>query len=577
MTEEPPQKRMIVHYVPYFRASDGAVFEAITIKSKQMFLVLKGDKWSVTPEIKTDEDDKTIELLRPPEDFPYEPYAFTIAEIDSLPTVPGIEMMEKAYDSILETIGPYQDTQPWHKQIDAAGILLSHFQEKVETVPYIAKVGAPESGKTRSLGIISWLAYRPMMAVDLTSANVYRYYGRDVQAAGTLLHDEVDDGEIDRDKSLLAIYNSGYKYGARVPRIGGENNDKQSYYYSFGLKWFSGVGLPYSRTFRSRCIIQKFQQGWPERIDITNEDKELFRQVRKGLIVLRMLKAHDTFQQVNTGLRGRSRELYTPLLAVLEGTKHYATVLKQLTMLDAERQEEDKDSKQGYIARAVVGCWIEAAVKALEVKDYKELIADPRLVVKMDQPLFVPNSAVVAKLDVTESTNDKGRKILTSDEIPHTFSHYDIGKIQAENLNGKRAMEWIDKKKVRGYKYDLQTIRRLDIRYGTPGTFGTLGTPSGGTEGGLKVDKSRSEQVKNDPEKGVNLTGNSVPSDPSVPSIVDQIYPSAEKTVQRADSIKCPLCKATFETGKQAQDHGVRHHPGKAITARLMEMGVAVP
>jgi hypothetical protein len=44
-----------------------------------------------------------------------------------------------------------------------------------------------------------------MMAVDITSANVYRYYSRDIQA-GTIIHDEVDEGEIDKDASLCSIY-----------------------------------------------------------------------------------------------------------------------------------------------------------------------------------------------------------------------------------------------------------------------------------------------------------------------------------------------------------------------------------
>jgi hypothetical protein len=372
--------------------------------------------------------------------------------------------MEQAYETTLETITPFQDTDESNLRVDSGGILLSYFQDKVQSVPYIAKRGAGESGKTRSLEVINALTYRPMMAVDITAPNIYRYYGQHLQAAGTIIHDEIDDAGIDRNVDLRSIYNAGYKIGAKVPRIGGENNDKQSYWNCYGVKWFGGVDLPSSKTFRSRCIVQNWIQGVPEKIDITEEDRQHFRQVRKGLLVLRLLKAFDTFEPVNTSLRGRSRELYTPLLTMVKGTKHYERLLEPLFQLDRERHEDDRQSKQAYVARAVIGCWLAAASDKLGGVKIRS-VDDLQLEGVTEAP-FVSNDAVVANMGLSEITNDKGRKILVSDDLPFTLSRSEVGRIQSENLRGKGVPPRRDDGKVRrGHLFTLKTIRALHRRY----------------------------------------------------------------------------------------------------------------
>jgi hypothetical protein len=457
-------------YVPYWR-QPGVAFEAIHVEGKPMFLAYDGTKFSTWPSIDLGENEGGI-ILKPVEDIGYDKYNFSQEEIEDLSpsTLLQSDSMEKTFETILETLEPYQVTERFHLLIDAAGVLLSYFQDKVRSVPYIFKLGGWESGKTRGLFLVSCIAYRPIMSVDITSANVFRFYGRDLEGVGTIIHDEISDQDIDRDKSLRGIYNEGYLRGAKVMRQVGDGVDdkKTAYFNCYGVKWFGANDLPKNKPFVSRLIQEKYLQGVPDRIDITDADIDNFRAVRKGLLLLRLLKAFETFDPVDTPLRGRSRELFTPLLCVVQGTKYYSELLEPLLELDRERRQEDYDSKAGHVARAVIEVWLEAVSAKIGegIKDPE----DERLLSGMiiTEPIFVPNSAVIAHLNLKETYNEKGtKKILVNDQRGLVLSNWELGKIESTDLRGKSCpTQRIGDKVERGHKFDAQTIKQLQRRYG---------------------------------------------------------------------------------------------------------------
>lgn len=443
-------KKESVRHVPY-GTIEGLAFESIHCDLLPCFLCYDGKNIFVKDEIVEFEDEQRRLVLKPVIDMPYEPYRFAKEEIRKISALDLDNALERAYEVVLNTIRHYIDTSDDYLRVDAAAILFSYFQHKFQSAPYIFKVGAPESGKSRSLRIVNWLSYRPMMAVAMTNSNIYRYLGKDVDAAGTIIHDEAENIHLNND--MLSIYNDGYTLGSKVPRITGERQEIQSYYFSYCVKFFGGVKLPKNSAFVSRCIVQQFMQGTPERIDIEDSDKELFRQVRKGLLVLRLLKAFDKFPLVNSGLRGRSRELYAPLLAIVHGTKHYDALLTPMIKLDYERKRVDFESKQGYVARAVLAF----ATDKDETK-----------------PVFIPNDSVIGVLGLQEGVNDKGKKYLYSDDLPFTLTRWEIGKIQSENLKGKTCNTRVEGKQVRGHTFEPTTIRQLHLRYAA--TLETLDT-----------------------------------------------------------------------------------------------------
>jgi hypothetical protein len=448
-------KKETLRHVPYGIVGDLA-FESVHLDAIPCFLCYDGKNILVKDELVEFEDEHRRLLLKPVIDMPYAPYRFTKDEIKALSTINLENAIERAYEVILDTLRPYVDASEDYLRVDAAAILFSYFQHKFQSAPYIFKVGAPESGKSRSLRIVNSLAYRPMMAVAMTNSNIYRYLGKDVDGAGTIIHDEAEN--IHQNNDMLSIYNDGYTLGSKVPRITGERQEIQSYYFSYCIKFFGGVELPKNNAFVSRCIVQHFMQGTPEKLDIEDTDKDLFRQVRKGLLVLRLLKAFDKWKLVNTGLRGRSRELYAPLLSIVHGTKHYDALLTPMVKLDRERKRADFESKQGYIARAVVAYAAD--------KDQAKQI-------------FIPNDSVVGVLGLQEGVNEKGKKYLHSDDMPFTLTRWEIGRIQSENLKGKTCNTRIDGKQVRGHLFEPTTIRQLQMRYAA--TLETLDTEGVGS------------------------------------------------------------------------------------------------
>src|SRR2546426_12603182 len=97
-TATQPQKKIIVHRVPYWRLPNGTAFEAIHVGGHPIFLCYDGSKFTVCPEIAIFSDEKSDEILRPVEDFPYESYNYTFKEIDALSPKLSPDSIERAYE-----------------------------------------------------------------------------------------------------------------------------------------------------------------------------------------------------------------------------------------------------------------------------------------------------------------------------------------------------------------------------------------------------------------------------------------------------------------------------------------------
>ena len=456
MTEGQKEKDINATAVPYGLVN-GLAFESVTVDGLPRFLCFDDQFIKVEKEILQYEDEKSKYVLRPVSDTPYPPYDFKSEDLKSLQISDIQKEKEKAYEAVLGALRPFLDIEEHQLRILAAAILFSYFQHKSKSTPYIFGVGAPESGKSRYLKFSGYLSYRPMSTVAMNYANVFRYLGKDVDAAGSIVHDEAQT--IAKSTELMSIYNAGYTLGSRVARITGEHNDKQTFYYTYCIKFFAGLQLPRDLAFVSRCIVLKFMQGLPEKEDITDEDESYFRRIRRGLLVIRLLTAFDPLPRVDSGLRGRSRELYNPLLSVVAGTKWYDGVLQPLVLMDKERREADMESKAGYVARAVIDCYSSSP-------NNSETNADR----------FVANDAIVSKLGLNEVVSAEGKKLLVSDDLPFSLTRQELGKIQSDNLKGKTSVTKIEGRSVRGHVYAASVIEKLQRRYGAVATAATGAT-----------------------------------------------------------------------------------------------------
>ena len=112
---------------------------------------------------------------------------------------------------------------------DGAALLLAFFVvvtwtfEKFDTCPYLLlESAAPECGKSTVIELLTALCARARRSVALTEACLFRIVSGE---RPTLCIDEAEslEGQSDRARSLQVIAHEGYKRGAQVPRITGED------------------------------------------------------------------------------------------------------------------------------------------------------------------------------------------------------------------------------------------------------------------------------------------------------------------------------------------------------------------
>jgi hypothetical protein len=285
--------------------------------------------------------------LRPrsPRSYPYEPYV-----VEDFTVKARAELV----DLVRAEVDKFVDAEPEEKAIFTGLIILSYCQEFFETIPYLYLVGDNSSGKSHLLQLFNHLCYRPLYGVSLTHADIYSYLEDDGLPL-TILEDEFQGSEKDNEK--MKVYKAGYKKDARVPRVvlfeGGRRVD---YFNCFGLKAFAAEQLVENKGFLERCIVVELVEGYPEKDHYEGEDLKRFTWLRGELLKWRMsvLTGRENLPKLEFDwLKGRDRELYLPLLTVLEGTALYPLLERTLLARVEERKKEKAASLEASVCRVV--------------------------------------------------------------------------------------------------------------------------------------------------------------------------------------------------------------------------------
>ena len=283
-----------------------------------------------------------------PKSYPYQPYVFDSRINYEVPKTAEL------FEEVLAEVRRFIDLDDEYRVLLAASIMLSYVQERFETVPYIYLLGDNESGKTHALLLISYLAYRPLYGVSIPSADIFTYLEND-GFVPTIIEDEIQGIERDTDKSK--IWKSGYKKGAKVPRIKIKANGEREieYYNTFSLKFAAGEKLIKVKGLTERFIVIQMIEGQPEKDYYDEEDFRRFTKLRNKLLLWRINKLTDPrFAQLELPwLRGRMRELYLPLLAVLKETRYYSIFERFVRRMIEDRVEAKRNSFEGFLTRIV--------------------------------------------------------------------------------------------------------------------------------------------------------------------------------------------------------------------------------
>jgi hypothetical protein len=204
--------------------------------------------------------------------------------------------------------------------------------------------------------MFKYLAYRAFLAVDISIANIYRFYGNDFEGIGTLLEDEIDD--LDQQPEKLRIYKSGYTKGLKVPKsekTGDSQGYEQEGYNVFGFKVFAAESMPFShkaKGFRERTIEMPCSFGLPEYDiqEIINDaddprHKALLAELndlRNRLLIYRLVHYHDPIPDIDVDLQAREKQLWKPLLRVFQNGPMTFDTLKKVTVEFIKEYREQK-------------------------------------------------------------------------------------------------------------------------------------------------------------------------------------------------------------------------------------------
>lgn len=319
-TKEP--KEEIVH--KYSNKGKGQLRESIIMDGEPYYLRYSEEKGFLYVEPIIEEKTRR---LRPPhlEECPYEPYEFSAKSLNSyyLPLARD-ESIDSLYHKIKDKIRLFNDIDNYVLSLLSANVLGSCFQDRLSTVHYLFIVGGNGTGKSAFGDTFECLGYRAVNITNATEAFWYRVLGSAEFGQVTIIAEEID--KLDENAQIMNMLKTGYQPNAKVPRMNNDN-DKMDFYFPFCFKILIAERSP--REDKARGVLDRTfkinsYKGFPEfKIkEIRNPQGNKLRQklldelmeLRKILLIYKLIHYNDPLVEVDVGLDGRDEELCKPLL-----------------------------------------------------------------------------------------------------------------------------------------------------------------------------------------------------------------------------------------------------------------------
>jgi len=386
-------------------------------------------------------------ILRPLDvnEYGYFPYCFTSEEIESLNSI--VISKEEIIEEVLNEVRQYIAVSMRDHILITGEILLTYCLEHIDTLHFPYFVGETESGKSTCLYLGKWLAYRCMMSHNLSLANIYNFLGTDEEGTGTICEDEAQDMASDREK--IRIYKGSYSKGSIIPKVNMTKWKKgQSYYRSFGPKWFAGESVPSDKGFRERLVVLYMIGGKPQSNlkRSTDEQKEKLYRLRKKMLIWKFQNISREFPKYKSGLTGRDQELFEDFLSVFTDTKYKSQAKETTDYYLEQRHKTIKESLEPIILKIIKS--------RLESKMEIESFEIWRMITNSDE---LPGT-----LDATGKTfyPDYLECKVTLNSLSKILQYkfHAEKRVRYEMVNGR-------KKKVTYYVFDEEKVRILSEKY----------------------------------------------------------------------------------------------------------------
>jgi hypothetical protein len=351
------QNRTTKHEFMTFKYSSrfrGTLHEAILLNGKPVFLKYENGQVQVVPKI--DEEDR---VLRPPsiEEYPYEPIEFeSYEEIKKYQAIISREATnEILFQKIFETVSLYIDQDEDIRILISADILWTYFQDLFPTTHYYDISGTGNGiGKSTIGHVFEGIAYRAVKMTDPSAANLYRILGKIEPGQCIIIADEAD--RIHADKDMLSILKEGYTILGKVSKIN-KNTEKQEFFFSYCFK-IRIAEEPMRPSFAKGVIDRSFTikaiKGIPtydikevlhpaarnERLEKLHDN---LRNLRKLLLIYRLVHFDDPIIDAEIDLNGRDKELCRPLLQLFYNTNSYGKIAKALNTFLIKKNKRKKN------------------------------------------------------------------------------------------------------------------------------------------------------------------------------------------------------------------------------------------
>lgn len=233
------------------------------------------------------------------------------------------EKVEDLIGLLLFLLREYVELQTEHEYLVVAlWAIHTHVFSKFMVTPRLTlRSPAPGCGKTQLIDVLMYLAARAHKSDAITASALYRLID---SRHPTVLIDEADNLDIQRDHRLHAVFNSGYRYGGQVSITERRTGQYRLTEFStfapvlMALPDASG-GLP--RTLDSRCItlMMKRSSGRRElkRMNPRQPDAALFAAYEQ-ILLWRKDVVLDLDPTMPEGISNRLADNWRPLLSIAD-------------------------------------------------------------------------------------------------------------------------------------------------------------------------------------------------------------------------------------------------------------------
>ncbi|MEJ2271016.1 MAG: hypothetical protein P8X91_00700 [Candidatus Bathyarchaeota archaeon] len=232
-------------------------------------------------------------------------------------------------------------------------VLSTYLRELWTVVPYVFFYGPIASGKTRGLETLRNIAYRGILASNISTAALFR---SSEEWHPTLFLDEAEIYNKDTKTEIIGLLNSGYRKGQYAIRVKQTQNSSELKAFDvFGFKALGGTqGL--AQSLESRSIMIRMIKS-SRKVERTIDEKRA-TDLRNKLLGWRLYTLTmgelselselftETAETLNFG-DGRLQELFTCLLAVADDKKE--NLIDYAKKLYKTRSFEEKASEEAEI------------------------------------------------------------------------------------------------------------------------------------------------------------------------------------------------------------------------------------